>query len=373
MQEYLKHYQMRITAMSPIYVGDGNLIGKKEYIRKAPGQPIVIPDLNKMFADLQKMKKEQTFERFMLEDRNGDLGKWLDEQRISPQQIQSWTKYSLYSRDAFIKPQNGKPATPKGIQTFIKDAYGMPYVPGSCLKGMIRTALLTHEVKSNPGKFALQTRAIAATEGGRGSRNTYLKRETDNLEIEVFHTLNRDEKKKGDAVNSVMAGIIVSDSEPITMEQLTLSQKIDYNLDRRENPLPILRETLSPGTEIRFEITIDTKLCSYTIGDIMDALEEFQKDSYQWFYSRFRRGSQEEGTVWLGGGTGFLSKTVLYPLFGEQAVGIIDFIFQNTLGKNYREHKHDQDRRKRLAPHVCKCTYYHGQLYDMGMGRIECI
>ena len=340
MQEYLKHYQMCITAMSPIYVGDGNLIGKKEYIRKAPGQPIVIPDLNKMFADLQKMKKEQTFERFMLEDRNGDLGRWLDEQRISPQQIQSWTKYSLYSRDAFIKPQNGKPATPKGIQTFIKDAYGMPYVPGSCLKG---------------------------------SRNTYLKRETDNLEIEVFHTLNRDEKKKGNAVNSVMAGIIVSDSEPISMEQLTLSQKIDYNLDRRENPLPILRETLSPGTEIRFEITIDTKLCSYTIGDIMDALEEFQKDSYQWFYSRFRRGSQEEGTVWLGGGTGFLSKTVLYPLFGEQAVGIIDSIFQNTLGKNYREHKHDQDRRKRLAPHVCKCTYYHGQLYDMGMGRIECI
>lgn len=371
MQEYLKHYQMRITAMSPIYVGDGNLIGKKEYIRKTPGQPIIIPDLLKMFADLQKMKKEQAFERFMLEDMRGDLGRWLAEQRITDKQIESWAKYSLYSRDAFIKPQNGRAATPKGIQTFIKDAYGMPYVPGSCLKGMIRTALLVKKVKDHPEAFSRQKQDIAASEGSRGSRNTFLKRETDNLETAVFHTLNRNEKRKSDAVNSVMAGMIVSDSQPISMKQLTLSQKIDYNLEGRETPLPILRETLIPGTEIDFEITIDSSICPYQIEDILNALEEFQKESYKYFYSRFHRGSQEKGTVWLGGGVGFLSKTVLYPLFGEQAVGIADSVFQNTLGKKYYEHKHMQDRRKRLAPHVCKCTRYRGQLYDMGRGKIE--
>lgn len=373
MQEYLKHYQMRITALSPIHVGDGTLIGKKEYIRRTPGQPILIPDLVKMFADLQKMKKELAFEKFMLEDPRGDLGRWLTDQRIPEQQIQSWTQYSLYSRDAFIKPQNGKAATPKGIQTFIKDVYGMPYIPGSCLKGMIRTALLVKEVVDHPEKYRRQTSEIAASEESRGSRMTYLKRETDALETAVFHTLDRDEKRKSNAVNSIMAGVIVSDSKPISMEQLTLSQKIDYNLEGKETPLPILREALIPGTEIEFEITIDSKLCSYRLQDILDALEIFQKESYRWFYSRFRRGSQAKGTVWLGGGVGFLSKTILYPIFGEEAVGITDSVFRNTLGKNYNEHKHSLDRRKRLAPHVCKCTRYRGKLYDMGMGKIECI
>ena len=78
--------------------------------------------------------------------------------------------------------------------------------------------------------------------------------------------------------------------------------------------------------------------------------------------------------VWLGGGTGFLSKTILYSVYEDQkAVRITDQIFQNTLGKNYREHHHDSDVRKNLSPHMCKCTRYCGKLYDMGLGKIEVI
>ena len=34
MEEYLKHYTLRITALSPIHVGDGTKLGKKEYIQQ---------------------------------------------------------------------------------------------------------------------------------------------------------------------------------------------------------------------------------------------------------------------------------------------------------------------------------------------------
>ena len=44
-------------------------------------------------------------------------------------------------------------ARPKEINTFIKDAYGMPYVPGSSIKGMFRTALIVWEIHKNPRKF----------------------------------------------------------------------------------------------------------------------------------------------------------------------------------------------------------------------------
>ena len=60
-------------------------------------------------------------------------------------------------------------------------------------------------------------------------------------------------------------------------------------------------------------------------------------------------------------------------MFGKDAVTIADQVFRNTLGKNYSIHKHDKDKALRLSPHVCKCTRYGGELYDMGMGRIEIV
>lgn len=377
MNDYLQHYQMKITALSPIHIGNGNLIGKKEYIQKSLRQPVIIPDLGKMFHDLQLLRKDAAFERYMLGNEKMGLGQWMQQENIPEEKIESWKRYSLYSGDAFIRPESGKAATPKGILAFIKDAYGMPYVPGSSIKGMIRTALLALEVREHPQKFDrikknLEEVAFSYGQERKNSKN-YLKKETDELEIEAFHILEKDQSNIKNAVNSCLSGMIVSDSKPIALKNLTLSQKIDYSFSGKEMPLPILREALIPGTEIIFELTIDTSVCKYTIKDILEALDCFQEISYQYFYSRFRRGNNVSGTVWLGGGTGFLSKTVLYPIFEDRAVRITDAVFKNTIGKNYNIHKHNQDISKRLAPHMCKCTRYRNQLYDMGMGRIEVI
>ena len=105
--------------------------------------------------------------------------------------------------------------------------------------------------------------------------------------------------------------------------------------------------------------------------DIIEALHIFQNICNRYFYARFHWEAKEKNTVWLGGGCGFLSKTVLYPLLGSNAVKVVDNVFKNTLGKNYVVHKHTKDLQLKLAPHVCKCTKYQGKLYHMGMGRIE--
>jgi CRISPR-associated protein Csm5 len=257
------------------------------------------------------------------------------------------------------------------IMSFMKDAYGMPYVPGSSLKGMIRTALLSYEITHHPEKFAGAKMQLQRKASVYEKRNRYLSRETNELETKAFHTLEKDMERVSNAVNCNLSGLIVSDSRPISTEQLTLSQKIDYTLTGQQKALPIMRETLIPGTEIFFNITIDRERCPYTVETIMKALDEFQQISYQYFYSRFKRGTKEPGTVWLGGGCGYLSKTIIYPLFEKDAVKVTDQIYQNTLGKQYGQHKHNKDISVKIAPHVCKCTRYHGKLYDMGMGRIE--
>lgn len=373
MRNYLNNYHMQITALSPIHVGDGKQMGKKEYIQLRPQGPVLVPDLQKMFQYLSMMHKDAAYSSFMLGNSKDGLGQWLIQQKIDKKKIESWTKYQMDAGDAFIKVNNGKNGTPKDIRCFVKDAYGNPYVPGSGMKGMIRTALLAKEIRDNPDSFdsLLDEVFLSARDGGR--RNSFLQKETRNLETEAFHSLTRDEKKKSNAINSIMSGLIVSDSLPIGTNNLILTQKIDYSLDRKENPLPILREALAPGTKISFSITIDTDLCKYTIEDILEALDDFQMDCYRYFHVRFGRGTKNDGIVWLGGGTGFLSKTIIYSAFEERGVRVTDSIFKTTLGNNYYKHKHDRDLGVRLAPHVCKCTRYHGKLYDMGMGKIEVV
>lgn len=368
MQNYLQNYQMQITALSPIHIGDGSSLSKKEYIQTGFQKPVKVPDLSKMFQDLTMMNKDTAFASFMLGNSRDGLGQWLVQQHIDPKKIDSWTRYQMDAGDAFLKAANGKTANPHGIMCFTKDAYGNPYIPGSSIKGMIRTALLAKEMRENPDDYAdlLENLYESAKRGGK--RNSYLQRETRALETKAFHVSNEE-----DAVNSVLRGLIVSDSEAMDVKQLILTQKIDYSLDGKEKPIPTLREALAPGTKIRFSLTIDSTICPYGIDDILTALDDFQTDCYQYFYRRFRRGSQEKGIVWLGGGCGFLSKTILYPAFEERGVYVTDTVFHTSLGKKYEEHKHSRDIGLRIAPHVCKCTRYHGKLYDMGMGKLEVI
>ncbi len=372
MKDYLKHYTLKITALSPIHIGSGQKIGKKIYIYTPWDHKVIIPDIQKMYEDMQKHHLEKGFTEYMMDSRNRlpSLGQWLKEQGFTRKDYEQWKRYEMDAGEAFAQAGRNRP---KDIDAFVKDAYGMPYIPGSSIKGMIRTALIAWEIDRNPEKFSRIKERIFQKSGERENRNYCLAREMSQLEQQVLYTLGLDEGNRGNAVNDNLSGLLVGDSRPIDMEYLTLSQKIDYTLQKQEKALPLLRESLKPETEICFDISIDTSVCPYTMEDIIEALNCFQKICYKYFYIRFDRGRDEDGIIWLGGGCGFLSKTIIYPLFGEDAVKVIDGIYRNTLGKNYQIHQHTKDMSLQLAPHVCKCTRYHGELYDMGMGRLEVV
>lgn len=82
----------------------------------------------------------------------------------------------------------------------------------------------------------------------------------------------------------------------------------------------------------------------------------------------------------LGGGSGYASKTAVYPLFdgedSEQTVRIVQQIMVNTttFDKKTRRnlHKHEDDLRLYgISPHTIKCTYYHDQLLQMGLCQLD--
>lgn len=360
MQYYLKNYKVTIHALSPIHIGSGEKIGKKEYIYLPRKRKVIVPDINIMYGDLRKKQLDGEFESFMMQNGNISISKWLADKEFNEKDFERWKKYEM---DTGVASKNFKP---KEIKCFVKDAYGIPYVPGSSIKGMFRTAIIAMELTDNNDK-----KSRIKSELKRGIEMHSLLDKTKMLESEMLNILGRDEKNKENAVNDCLSGLIVGDSQPIDIRSLILSQKIDYTLDGQEKALPILRESLIPGTDINFEVTIDKRVCPYDIGDICSALNVFADISNKRFYKKFNREITNDNAVFLGGGCGFLSKTIIYNLFDKDAVYVADKIFKSTLGNQYDIHKHRRDISLGVAPHVCKCTRYGGRLYNMGIGKIE--
>lgn len=393
METYLKHYKARITAKAPIFIGDGTKTGKKEFIYSERDEKVYIPDMGRFFSFLSSRGLEDAYTEYMLYSGNKDLGRWLYEQQIYRKEYLEFIAYTLDAGDALIDSGRGGNTKDSGakareILRFVKDAKGRPYVPGSSIKGMTRTALLAYEISNDEGLRERYKKNIhddlakidqagkSGAQNRRQDRKKLLSSQTQCLEQEVLHTIERyDPKKKeyikkSNAVCSNMSGLIISDSVPLKTDALVLCQKIDFTKDGRENPLPILREALKPGTEIFFDLTIDSRIFPYDIKIILEALNKYQQAMYNSFYSRFGRGCSDEGTVWLGGGCGFPSKTVIDAICGKETVDYTARIFKTTV--NNREHKHDLDvSGYGISPHVCKCTRYQNRLYDMGQGKIE--
>lgn len=97
MKDYLQHYTMKLTALAPIHVGSGKIIGKKEYIQYGGMKsPVMIPNQEKMIRDLCLLHKESAFASFMLsDDKRASLAGWLMEQRIDKTRVQKWISYTL--------------------------------------------------------------------------------------------------------------------------------------------------------------------------------------------------------------------------------------------------------------------------------------
>lgn len=375
MQQYIKHYHMVLRTVGPVFVGDGRSLDKKEYLFQKNKGMVLIPDLNKMYQGITKKGLERRFTEYLLSNAKNadgsnrwDLGRWFRENNIGSKEYEPWILYKLDCGD-FLQEKGAIE-----IRTFQKDAFGKPYVPGTSMKGMLRTILLANELMNDDSYCKEVKRCImSAIQNGR-NRTFLLKREVNEIENEVLYTLDRVDARgkevgKNNAVNDVLSGLIISDSKPISLERMTLCQKIDENVEGERKSLNLLRESVKPGTDIHFDLTIDSTICPYTIEDIVDAVNCFNESYYNMYLYRFKGIEYPKtNTVWLGGGSGFFTKTILYALLGQnKGIDAAVEIFKKTLpAKVSQEHKHFKDKRIGISPHTLKVTKYQGKSYQMG-------
>lgn len=360
MRSKLKVYHGTLLVKGPVFVGNGRTLPKKEYVLVNGRTGIGVIDPIKAYRFFRTKGLLREYEEFMMEDTWGDLQQFLYNNHIKTSEINSCFIYTLDAGDAL--KENGRKTE---IGEFVKDPYGLPYVPGSSLKGMFRTILLSDEVMREQAKYARRRSEVKAGAGNYRERAKYLMRETQSLEAQVFRTLDRPETNLSDAVNDVLSGLIVSDSMPLTMKDCTVCKKIDVHTDGTAKPLPIARECLRPGGRIEFDMTVDTSVLDLDADRIMKAVKNFNLRYRAAFERKFAVRSQlTDNTVFLGGGSGFVSKTVLYPLLGYQdGLTAASKILSNITPS---KHKHYTDSRKGVSPHVLKCTKYNGRLLEMG-------
>ncbi len=367
--EFLKTYDIDIRVKSPLYVGSGQKLNKKEYIYDKESKKIYIPDLYKMYEKICKRGLEKSYETFLLNFNQRDLDLWLLQNGFKVGDFDSFKAYK-YDASGIVFDKNTK-----DIATMVKDAYGKPYIPGSSIKGALRTAILSSMImdrKSKDDAINIETEydRLVKQNNAKWRKNNFGCQIKD-IESKYINTLNREGTKPSDAVNSIMSGLIIADTESVDVDCLMLGQKYDVDTNGKDHKLPIMRECLKPNTVLHGRISIDGTKFPYDIEYIKQAVKKFNENNNQKYYNRFGKDiCDAENEVQLGGGVGYVNKTLIYSIFDlEKALnitsGILDKQFPNI------KNRHIKDRSLGASPRVVKCTRYDHKLYDMGICSIE--
>lgn len=276
----------------------------------------------------------------------------------------------------------------------VTDAFGSVYIPGSSIKGALRTGLFSNAILKHKNNYVGEWQRIEQTVFNARTRRdiNQLSRVEGDLGISVFHRLDlQDEYGKScrGAVNDVLRGLIVSDAacvEPVC--NTVIVQKLDGSLAKTEgmNPcrLPLFRECIPAGTRLRFSVTADLDMLKVigigSIGDIFSVTREyvmrnlkFQEYAFtrafgRQFFAAQAFNEAKQADLFLGGGTGFQYKTIIYDLApnGEKGRAVIT----KYLDVVFPKHKH-KIKDKDISPRTVKLTNQ-GQGYQlMGLCRVK--
>lgn len=253
-------------------------------------------------------------------------------------------------------------------QPFLRRPDGTAYLPGSTLKGCIATAFLVWQLNELPqqerARLADQVRAALA-EGT--SAPEQLVREA------LFHRLFINPLDDSDPRNSFMRTFSFDDSAPIADVSFFLAARDDYGA-RGAAAQPVWREAVRPGSVIRSRLTIDLGMMSRSrsmLTVLNEALGHWQLLQERVYHDRIRvpnRAPIDRRAlyVYLGGGAGFVNKTILYALFerdeartlANELLSAQHESYRPEWGKEtapYNRHMSDIEDDRRLAYDVGKC------------------
>ncbi len=361
--EHLEVYDLIITTRSPLYIGSGNVCAKTDYLFDPRAEKVTMINTEALFAWLYKMRLVDSYEQFVL---SGDtrLYRFLKDHGITNQDLKNVSLYNVNAADALDDSHSLKE-----IHTFIRDSGHRAYIPGSSVKGAFRTIILA-------GLMAEKKIGTWPNDSNRGRKA----RQMQDLEGLYLNTLTLKKDKTGkrvnDPVNSILRGLCISDSEPISDSDMILVGKIDVNESGEYKKLPLCRECIRPDTRLKFKLTLDhsTLPGDFTIESLMRWILAFDDYYEETYLARFdppydAASVSYRNAIILGGGAGFFAKTLTYPY-----LGVRDGMqyTESIMREQFRRHGHEKDISKHgVSPHTMKYGKYRGELYPIGVCGVQ--
>lgn len=388
MKMFLEQGQYELNCISPVHIGSGIQLQPFEYLYDRKQNCVYIMDKEGWIELLSKYSLMDEYRDFMAlklsrinkqsDAERINVLEWLRRNRITDEDIRTTAQRRIKTaaeKDKF---------TLNTISLAICEADGSLYIPGSSIKGALRTGILYVLLRRNP-KMAerfMQSAQQAVSEYNKGERNKKLKWTADSLEQELLRKLSY-EKEKGtrSVINDVMRGLKVSDAnadkaESIIVQKLDASTYIKKGNDM-EKPLPLYRECAASGSKFKFTISMDREMMGLIgfkkIDDIIKAAKDYKQQGLEMQKKVFGREYAAEieeamkGDIFIGGGTGFLQKTLWFSLFPDERQGIE--ALKKYLDGSFRKHRHPE-LDKRISPRTLKLANVDGNRQMMGLCQI---
>ena len=409
-----RYWKMQLTCLTPVHIGNGVSYNPSQYIYEPGNRGGNIYFLNEskwlkylyekkvidLFARdlLYKINKNDKFNQFNIYDwlssqKNlGTIGKIINELEECSAIYPKEAVYLDFNRATQKKSLND-------VHPFIRSGNGACYIPGSSIKGVLRTALLIQDMMQYPEKYKVflqsASNAMLARGGGRNPVERELQKIAKDIEAEFVYTRQAAEDAKAkhrpvDIVNDLFRYLQVSDAISGKDLKMGIVQKVDLGIRAAENgekpqTMPICRECIMPDNTLHFTVALDDAALKpigvNSVDDIMAALKSFTELQYNLQADIYGNGAISElnqlskTNLVLGGGTGYFSKTVLYALAISQTKNFKEgretgaHIVRAFMKEKFNRGHHERDNK--LSPHTLKLTRYQNKTMLMGLCKVE--
>ena len=385
MSNRIDHAQLSLTIVSPTNIGGSETLTTKDYMYNYDAGEVYLLNNYEWFRFLARHNKLAEFEIYMQNEMVRPNGRtmydWakntigssqLTKDVLGPA-IGSIIKSSIYNE--------GRKNSLNDITPQIRGANGEVYIPGSSIKGVIDSAIISHMLRNNKAFRSNVQREL------RKVLDVYKRKNAGSLFKDIFkmvnqaiikhiHVLtNNDGKPLKGILASAFRGISVSDAMPMSAIQTEVLKKEDSCVDEDgTHEISVHRECILPNQKFFFTLTLDTAITKEigitSVDQVLEILQEDFDATHELLSSKFKKVSPsifkalEPANAYIGSNTGFVQKTIIMAAFTDNEETGIDII-RAILDVKFQKAKH-ANKDHFMAPRAIKLVKWNGHYYEMG-------
>lgn len=385
MSNRIDHAQLLLTVVSPTNIGGPEKLTTKDYMYNYDTGEVYLLNNYEWFRFLARHNKLSEFEAYMQDEmvrpngrtmydwaKNAIGASQLSKDALGPA-ISSIMKSSIYNK--------GRKNSLNDITPQIRGTNGDVYIPGSSIKGVIDSAIISHMLRNNKVfRSTVQRELIRVLDvyKRKNARSQFkdIFKMVNQAILKHIHVLTNDEGKpfKG-ILASAFRGISVSDAMPMGSIQTEVLKKEDSCINEDgTHAISVHRECILPNQKFSFTVTLDTAMTKEigitSIDQVLDILQEDFDATHKLLASKFKKVSPsifkalEPANAYIGSNTGFVQKTIIMAAFTDDEKTGIDII-KAILDVNFQRAEHDR-KDTVMAPRAIKLVKWDGNYYEMG-------